>query len=161
LAAEGRVRPVVVVVVEEVRERGAAFTLGRVVADVGPFPGQRPVIAFDLPIRPRGVGAGALVLRADRGERVCPGRRAVAGAVVGQYAADHRAVVGGEEADGAVPEGDRGDGLLVLQGRGVGEPGVVVEGGVKVGVADLPSAGAGAFGGAGGIGAHPVHAPAA
>jgi hypothetical protein len=74
---------------------------------------------------------------------------------------DRDDVVGGEERDGAMPEGGCCDGLLVLQGLGVGKPGVVIDRGMQVGVADLPRAGAKPFGAAGGVGADAVHPPAA
>ena len=71
-------------------------------------------------------------------------------------AVDRGDVVVGEERDGAVPEGDGRDGAFVLQGLGVGEPGVVVDRGMQVGVAHLPGAEAKAFGGAGSVGADAV-----
>jgi hypothetical protein len=69
--------------------------------------------------------------------------------------------VGGEGGNGTVPEGDRGDGLLIVEGLGVGEPGVVVERRMQVRVSGLAGAGTGAFGSAGGLGADAVHPPAA
>ncbi|WP_408646826.1 hypothetical protein [Streptomyces carminius] len=80
----------------------------------------------------------------------------MARAVVGEAAADRRDAVGGEEGNGPVPEGGRGDGLPLVQDLGAGEPGVVVERRMQVRVSDLAGAGTGAFGGAGGFGADAV-----
>ena len=55
---------------------------------------------------------------------------AIAGAVVGEQAADGDAVLG-VEGDGGVQEGDGGFGLLVGQHAGEGEAGVIVDGDVQ------------------------------
>ena len=64
----------------------------------------------------------------------------------------------GEEGAGAAEEADRGGGLLVIQGLGVGQAGEAVDGGVQVGVAD-PGCLA-SFGGFGLGGSSPVGPPA-
>ncbi|MFE2034910.1 hypothetical protein ACFXBB_16920 [Streptomyces scopuliridis] len=60
-----------------------------------------------------------------------------------------------------MPEGGGRDGAFVLQGLGAGEPGVVVDCGVEVDVADSAGVAPGPFGGAGFVGADPVHPPTA
>ena len=42
--------------------------------------------------------------------------------------------MGGQEGPGAAEEADRGGGLLVVEGLGVGRAGEAVDGGVQVGV---------------------------
>ena len=44
--------------------------------------------------------------------------------------------MGGEEGPGTAEEADRGGGLLVVEGLGVGQAGEAVDGGVQVGVAN-------------------------
>jgi len=111
LGASRTVWPLVVVVVHKLGERDAAFVSGRVVAHVRPLAGECPVIALYFPVRAWGVGPGPLVRSTGRGERVGPGRGPVARPVVGEVTADRGDAVGGDEGSGAVPEGDRGDGL--------------------------------------------------
>ncbi len=68
--------------------------------------------------------------------------RAVAAAVVGEDLF-YGAAVGGEEGRGPAEEPGRGDGAFVGQGLGEREPGVGVDGGVPVAVADpFPAGGA-------------------
>ena len=66
--------------------------------------------------------------------------------------------MGGQEGAGAAEEADRGGGLLVVEGLGVGRAGEAVDGGVQVGVADP-----GSFAPLGGLrlgGSSPVGPPA-
>ena len=66
--------------------------------------------------------------------------------------------MGGEEGPGTAEEADRGGGLLVVEGLGVGQAGEAVDGGVQVGVADPGSLAS--FGGFGFGGSSPVGPPA-
>jgi hypothetical protein len=67
---------------------------------------------------------------------VAPGMADVGAAVVGEYPL-HGDAVAGEEGAGASPEDQGGGGGLVVEGLGVGQPGVSVHGGVHVAVADV------------------------
>src|SRR5690606_37172525 len=133
-AAECGVAAVMVVDVQPGRKRGAAFGLGGVGAGVGPFVQQGAVVALDLAVGLRPERAGALVGGPGRGQGGAPQPRGVGRAVVGQYAPDGDSGVG-EECLGALPE--RGGGVLAFVGQdlGVGQAGVVVDGGVQVPVA--------------------------
>ena len=119
---------VVVVGVEPGGESVASLGVGAVGVGVGPFVGQGAVEAFDFAVGLGPVGAGAFVgdVRAEGGGEVAG---SVAGAVVGQDAGDGDCVVG-EPGVGASPE--RGGGVAAFVGEqfGVGQPGVVVQGGV-------------------------------
>ncbi len=134
MAAERGVSAVIVVGVEPVWQGVAALGFGGVRLGVGPFVGESAVEPFDFAVGLGSVGPGALV---DDGElRACssPRLRAVARAVVGQDALDGDAG-GGIPGVRAVQE--RGGGVFALVGEdlGVGETGVIVQGGVQVAVA--------------------------
>jgi hypothetical protein len=122
----------VVVVVQPPRIVGYAGLFGVVGGCVRPLGCERPVESFDLPIRLRPVGAGAAMLGFFQrcGEQL----RAVARAVVCHHRADADAGIG-EEGAGSLPEGGSCLFALVVQDFGVGEPGMVVDGVVEVGVA--------------------------
>ncbi|GAA4158244.1 hypothetical protein GCM10022416_60210 [Actinomadura keratinilytica] len=109
------------------------------------------MVALDFAVGLQPERAGAFAGDAGCGQEVAPQTRAVARAVVGQYAADSGSGVG-EEGLGALPE--RGGGVLAFVGQdlGAGRVGVVVDGGVQVpvaqhGLAAAPIRGRGAPGG--------------
>lgn len=64
------------------------------------------------------------------------GLGAAARPVVGDDPHEPGDAVGGEEGPGTAEEADRGGGLLVVEGLGVGQAGKAVDGGVQVGVAN-------------------------
>jgi hypothetical protein len=113
------VAAVVIVVMQPGRERSSALGLGPVGQGVGPFVEQGAVEPLDLAVGLGPVRPGPLVC--DRAERVAEGKRAVAGAVVGQDPSDPDAVAG-EERLGPGPESGRGLLPLVGANLGVGEP---------------------------------------
>ena len=78
-----------------------------------------------------GSSGGARPGSDGRGE----GLGAVARPVVGDHPYESDDAVGGQEGPGAAEEADRGGGLLVIRGLGVGQAGEAVDGGVQVGVA--------------------------
>ena len=78
-----------------------------------------------------GSSGGARPGSDGRGE----GLGAVARPVVGDHPYESDDAVGGQEGPGAAEEADRGGGLLVIRGLGVGRAGGAVDGGVQVGVA--------------------------
>src|ERR1700722_5811057 len=115
---------------------GAAFGFGGVGAGVGPFVGEGAVEPFDFAVGLGPVGAGALVGDAQVRAGSGPVAGAVAATVVGEDALDG-------DPGGGVPGGgagqERGRGFLALVGEdlGIGEPGVVVQDGVQIAVAQL------------------------
>jgi hypothetical protein len=92
-------------------------------------------VAVDLAIGLRAVGPGALVDDAGLGQRGGEVPGAVARAVVGQDPLDAGDAGLGEERSGAAPEPGRGVLAFVVEQFGVGQPRVVVDGVVQVGVA--------------------------
>src|SRR3954447_10639230 len=108
---------------------------GGVDADVGPLDEQGAVEPLDLAVGLGPVGPGPLVPDAVCGAGRGPLSGPVAGPVVGQDPLDGDAV-SGEPGDGSGAESRGGVGLLVGQHLGVDQPGVVVECGVDVAVAD-------------------------
>src|SRR5215469_4189353 len=123
---------------------GASFGFGGVGAGVGPFVGQGAVVSLDFAVGLRPVGAGALGRDVQLGAGGGPVPGAVAGAVVADDAFDGDAECG---VPGVRAGEERGGGVLALVGQdlGVGEPGMVVQRGVQVAVAqDRGAAWAGA-----------------
>ena len=86
------------------------------------------------------------------------GLGAAARPVVGDDPHEPGDAVGDGEGPGTAEEADRGGGLLVVEGLGVGQTGEAVDGGVQVGVADPGSFAS--FGGFGFGGSSPVGPPA-
>ena len=107
-----------------------AFLRVEVVANVGPLAQGSLDEAFGLAVGARSVGTGESVLDAELEAGSAELSGAIAGAVVGEQAADGDAVLG-VEGDGGVQEGDSGLALLVGQHAGEGEAGVIVDGDVQ------------------------------
>src|SRR5437870_3278461 len=101
-----------------------------VMANVGALAQSGLDEAFRLAVGAGSVRTGEAVLDAEleAGGVEVPG--AIAGAIVGEQAADGNAVLG-VEGDGGAQEGDGGLGLLVGQHAGEGEAGVIVDGDVQ------------------------------
>src|SRR5213080_4483039 len=99
-------------------------------ANVGPLAQCSLDEAFGLAVGAGSVRAGEAVLDAELEAGGAEVSRAIAGAVVGEQAADGDAVLG-VEGDGGAQEGDGGLGLLVGQHAGEGEAGVIVDGDVQ------------------------------
>src|SRR6202167_3775257 len=119
-----------VVMLEPGGELLIAFFRVEVMANVGPLAQGGLDEAFGLAVGARGVRPGEAVLDAEleAGGAELPG--AIAGAVVGEQAADGDAVLG-VEGDGGAQEDDGGFALLVGQHAGEGEAGVIVDGDVE------------------------------
>src|SRR5579863_3465428 len=107
-----------------------AFLRVEVMANVGPLAQGGLDEAFRLAIGAGSVGTGEAVLDAELEAGGAEVSGAIAGAVVGEQAADRDAVLG-VEGDGGVQEGDGSFGLLVGQHAGEGEAGVIVDGDVQ------------------------------
>ncbi len=105
---------------------------------VGPLGGEGAIEPFDLAVGLRPVGAGPFV---DDAGTECSSEflGAIAGSVIGQDACDGDPMVG-EEGPSAGPEPGRGVLAFICEDLGIGEPGVVVDSVVQVGVAH-PGAG--------------------
>src|SRR5207249_5481168 len=101
-----------------------------VMANVGPLAQSGLDEAFRLAVGAGSVRTGEAVLDAELEAGGAEVSRAIAGAVVGEQAADGDAVLG-IEGDGGAQEGDGGFGLLVGQHAGEGEAGVIVDGDVQ------------------------------
>ena len=86
--------------------------------------------AFRLAVGAGSVRTGEAVLDAELEAGGAEVSRAIAGAVVGEQAADGDAVLG-IEGDGGAQEGDGGFALLVGQHAGEGKTGVIVDGDVQ------------------------------
>src|ERR1051326_4978254 len=98
--------------------------------NVGPLAQGGLDEAFGLAVGAGSVGTGKAVLDAELKAGGAELAGAIAGAVVGEQAADGDAVLG-VEGDGGVQEGDGGFALLVGQHAGEGEAGVIVDGDVQ------------------------------
>jgi hypothetical protein len=135
-AADGRsvpettMRTVEVVMLEPGREVQIAFLRVEVMANVGPLAQGGLDEALGLAVGAGSVGTGEAVLDAELEAGGAELSGAIAGAVVGEQAADGDAVLG-VEGDGGVQEGDGGLALLVGQHAGEGEAGVIVDGDVQ------------------------------
>src|SRR5215467_2771306 len=118
---------------------GAAFGFGGVGPGVGPFVGQGAVIALDFAVGLWPVGAGVFGGDAQAGAGGSPQAGNVAAAVVADDAFDGDPGCG---VPGVRAGQERGCGFagLVGQDLGIGQPGVVVEGGVQVAVAQVRAA---------------------
>ena len=101
-----------------------------VMANVGPLAQSGLDEAFRLAVGARSVRTGEAVLDAELEAGGAEVARAIAGAVVGEQAADGDTVLS-VEGDGGAQEGDGGLGLLVGQHAGEGEAGVIVDGDVQ------------------------------
>jgi hypothetical protein len=142
---------VIVVGVEPVWQGAAAFVFGPVGLGVGPFVGQGAVEPLHFAVGLGPVGPGSPRGDAELVARERPQFRAVAGAVVADDALDGDAVAG---VPGVRAVQERGCGVFALVGQDlcVGEPGVVVQGGVQVAVAqDRVSVASAPCGGCGGL----------
>ena len=104
-----------------------AFLRVEVMANVGPLAQSGLDEAFRLAVGAGSVRTGEAVLDAELEAGGAEVSRAIAGAVVGEQAADGDAVLG-IEGDGGAQEGDGGFGLLVGQHAGEGEAGGIVDG---------------------------------
>lgn len=135
-AFESGVAAVMVVEVEPACKGSDALAFGAVEAGVGPFVEEGVVEAFDLAVGLGSVGASAGVADAVGVEDGLEGVGAVAEGVVGEDSSGGDAVVGGE-GDGSGHEPGGGGAAFVSEDLGVGEAGVVVDGRVDVGVADV------------------------
>jgi hypothetical protein len=107
-----------------------------VAAGVGPAFAEGPVEPFDLPVGLRPVGPGPLVSDTEIGAGLRPDAAAVAAAVVRQHPLDGDAA-GGEPGHRAAQDSSCGGRELVVVDLGVGQPAVVIDDGVDVGVADF------------------------
>src|SRR2546429_4523499 len=99
-------------------------------ANVGPLAQCSLDEAFGLAVGAGSVRAGEAVLDGELEASGAEVAGAIAGAVVGEQAADGDAVLG-VEGDGGAQEGDGGFALLVGQHAGEGEAGVIVDGDVQ------------------------------
>ena len=99
-------------------------------ADVSPLAQGGLDEAFGFAVGARSVRTGKAVLDAELEAGGAELSGAIAGAVVGEQAADGDTVLG-VEGDGGVQEGDGGLALLVGQHAGEGEAGVIVDGDVQ------------------------------
>src|SRR5438094_9875931 len=104
-----------------------AFLRVEVMANVGPLAQSGLDEAFRLAVGAGSVRTGEAVLDAELEAGGAEVSRAIAGAVVGEQAADGDAVLG-IEGDGGAQEGDGGFGLLVGQHAVEREAGVIVAG---------------------------------
>src|SRR4051794_16028748 len=127
--------PVQVVVVEPGGQEGGTVVVAGEDPGVGPLGTQGAVEAFDLAVDPGAVRANELLPGSDRGcgRGEVPGDPVVLG-VVGDDPLDGDAVAG-VEGCGAGEEAGAGGALLVVEDLGVGQPGVVIDGGVDVVIA--------------------------
>ncbi len=107
-----------------------AFLRVEVIANVGPLAQCGLDEAFSLAIGARSVRTGKAVLDAELEAGGAKRTGAIAGAVVGEQAANGDSVLG-VEGDGGTQEGDGGFALLVGQHEGEGEAGVIVDGNVQ------------------------------
>src|SRR5258707_10669324 len=107
-----------------------AFFRVEVVANVGPFAQGGLDEAFRFAIGAGSVRAGEAVLDTELEAGGAELSGAIAGAVVGEQAANGDAVPG-VEGDGGAQEGDGGFALLVGQHAGEGEAGGIGDGGVQ------------------------------
>ncbi len=107
-----------------------AFLGVEVMANVGPFAQGGLDEAFGLAVGAGSVGTGEAVLDAELEAGGAELSGAIAGAIVGEQAANEDAVLG-VEGDGGVQESDGGFALLVGQHAGEGEAGVIVDGDVQ------------------------------
>ena len=107
-----------------------AFVGVEVVADVSPLAQGGLDEAFSLTVGARSVGTGEAVVDAELEAGGAELSGAIAGAVVGEQAADGDAVLG-VEGDGGVQKGDGSLALLVGQHAGEGEAGVIVDSDVQ------------------------------
>src|SRR5205814_6949218 len=117
---------------------------------VGPFVGEGAVEPLHFAVLPGAMRADELLPGAQGGHGIAEGGAVAVGeGVVGDDALDGGDAVGGEVGGGAEREAGGGGAFFVRQDLGVGEPGVVVDGGVDVvvaGPAGLPGPGAAAAG---------------
>jgi len=112
------------------RELLIAFVGVEVMANVGPLAQSGLNETFRLAVGAWSVRAGEAVLDAKLEAGGAEVAGAIAGAVVGEQAANGDAVLG-IEGDGGAQESDGGCALLVGQHAGEGEAGVVVDGDVQ------------------------------
>src|SRR4051794_8323301 len=142
--------PVQVVVVEPGGQEGGTVVVAGEDPGVGPLGTQGAAEAFDLAVGPGAVRADELLPGTDRccGGGEVPGDPVVLG-VVGDDPLDGDAVAG-VEGRGAGEEAGAGGALLIVEDLGVGQPGVIVHGGVDVVIAQPPGA---AWAGAAAVGA--------
>ena len=129
--------PCVVVVVEPWLQSLGAFVVVGVDLPVCPFDLEGPVEALYLAVLPWAMGADAYVIGVegleDSLESVALG---VGPVVVGHHRFDTGDSMGGEELGGSGHEPCRGVALFVGEYLRIGPPGVIVDGGVDVVVAD-------------------------
>jgi hypothetical protein len=138
-------------------KRGVTFVIGREDAPVGPLDLQGAVEPFDLAVLPRTVRLDEDVARPDAshdGGDVAT--FLVAEVVVGHHRLDALDPVRGERGRGSGKEAGAGGAPFIGQDLGVGQPGVVIDEGVDVVVAD-----AGSFLGTAAANGASVGAPAA
>ena len=119
-----------VVMLEPGREMPIAFLRIEVMAKVGRFAQSGLDEAFRLAVSAGSVGTGEAVRDAELEAGGTEVSGAIAGAVVGEQAANGDAVLG-VEGYGGVQEGDGGLALLVGEHAGKGEAGVIVDGDVQ------------------------------
>src|SRR3954470_10905188 len=137
VSAEGGVAASSVVVGEEAVKAAAAELVAGPGPGVGPFGEQGPVEPFGLAVGPGAAGFGEAAFELPgRADPAPVGAVPVDQRVVGQHPADADAVAG-EPGQGPVQEPGAGRVLLIRQGFGVGQAGVVVDRGVHEVVADL------------------------
>ena len=123
-------RAVEVVMLEPGRELLIAFLGVEIVANVGPLAEGGLNEAFGLAVGAGSVGTSEAVLDAELEASGAEVAGTIAGAIVGEQAADGDAVLG-VEGDGGVQEGNGGLALLVGQDAGEGDTGVIVDGDVE------------------------------
>ena len=127
---ESRVRAMMVIFEDIVREEGGALCAGAVAASVGPFAGDSLDEALGFAVGLGAIRAGELVLDAEAIAGGGKGVGAVADAAVGEDALDGDAMEG-VEADGLFEGGDNAGDLFVGQDTGVGDAGAVIDGDVQ------------------------------
>jgi Transposase len=127
---ETTMRTVEVVMLEPRRKLLISLFGVEVVANVSPLAQGGLDEAFRLAVGAGSVRAGEAVLDAELETSGAEVAGAIAGAVVGEQAANGDAMLG-IEGNGGVQEGDGGFALLVGQHAGEGEAGVIVDGDVQ------------------------------
>jgi hypothetical protein len=123
-------RAVEVVMLQPGRELLIAFLGVEVMANVGPLAQGGLDEALGLAVGARSVRTSEAVLDAELEAGGAELSGAIAGAVVGEQAANGDAVVG-VEGDGGAQKGDGGFALLVGKHAGESEAGVIVDGDVQ------------------------------
>ena len=124
---EGRVRSIMVIFEDIVREEACALGAGAVRACIGPLAGDGLDEALGLAVGLWAVGAGELVFDGEAGAGGGKGVGSITDAAIGEDALDGNAVEG-VEADGLLQGGDDAGDLFIGQDAGEGDPGAIING---------------------------------